>query len=292
MIPVLLGAAAIWGISNFEESERKTNEANRINQEAAKIADSAHNQVKDSHEKMTNTLTQLGKTKKFLMDGNITTIGDIVGKIYKNVKIDRDTKGLRELEEGGITEIGLGELRELGQKSVEIADAAHNINTDDNHGWAALGALGGAALGFGVIAAPALLLYSIMESDKADEALYNAKTQLDKAKVYEERCKNINVLFTAITTRGRQIDNLLGRLNYYFDSAVSQLQQVRRMDGYEYRNYPPEHKAVVFYSWQIAQTVKTIIDTSMINEDLSLNSDIERPLEIGNQTLKLLSDAN
>lgn len=293
MIPVLLaGAAAIWGINNMAEAESKTNQAASINKEAAQIADSAYNGVKNTHGDMTDTLIQLGKTKKSLMDGNITTTVDIIGRIYKNVKINRDTAGLRELEEGGITEFGLGELRELQQYSAELRNSIRQIDTDDNHGWAALGALGGAALGFGFVAAPALILYSIMESDKADEALYTAKTKLDEAKVYQERCKNIQALFNAIATRGKQIDDLLGRLNYYFDSAVSQLQQVRRINGYEYRNYPPEHKAVVFYSWQIAQTIKNIIDTSMINEDVSLNSDMERPFQIGQQTLKLLSSSN
>lgn len=292
MIPVLLGAAAaVWGINNMAEAESKTNEAARINKEAAQIADTAHNRVKNSRDDMSATLTKLGKTKKSLMDGNINSAFGIIGKIYKNVKMNCDTVGLRELEEGGITEIGLAQFRELQETAAAIKDSMKKIDTDDNHGWAALGALGGAALGFGVVAAPVFILYSIMESDKADEALYTAKTKLDEAKVYQERCKNIQTLFNAIATRGRQIDNLLINLNYYFDSAVSQLQQVRRINGYEYRNYPPEHRAVVFYSWQIMQTVKNIIDTSMINEDTSLNSDMERPLQIGQQTLKMLSSA-
>lgn len=293
MIPVLLaGAAAVWGINNMAEAESKTNQAASINKEAAQIADTAYNRVKNSRDDMSATLTQLGKTKQSLMDGNINSTFEIIGKIYKKLKMDRDTAGLRELTEGGITESGLSQIRELQKTAAEIQSSIKQIDTDDNHGWAALGALGGAALGFGVVAAPVFILYSIMESDKADEALYNAKTKLDEAKVYQEKCKNIQALFNAIATRGRQIDDLLGRLNYYFDSAVSQLQQVRRINGYEYRNYPPEHKAVVFYSWQIMQTVKNIIDTSMINEDTSLNSDMERPLQIGQQTLQLLSSAN
>ena len=292
MIPVLLGAAAaVWGINNMAEAESKTNQAASINKEAAQIADTAYNGVKNSHGDMTDTLVKLGKTKKSLMDGNITSAFEIIGKIYKKLKMNRDTAGLRELEEGGITEFGLSQIRKLQQNAVELSTSIKQIDTNDNHGWAALGALGGAALGFGVVAAPVFILYSILESDKADEALYNAKTKLDEAKVYQERCKNIQVLFNAIATRGKQIDNLLGRLNYYFDSAVSQLQQVRRINGYEYRNYPPEHRAVVFYSWQIMQTVKNIIDTSMINEDTSLNSDMERPLQIGQQTLQMLSSA-
>ena len=45
-----------------------------------------------------------------------------------------------------------------------------------------------------------------------------------------------------------------------------------------------------FYNWKIAQTVKIIIDTSIICEDGSLNVEMEQPLEIGTKTLRLLSD--
>lgn len=53
MIPVLLGVAAIWGISNLEEAERKARDAREIDAEAAKIAEDAQAKVKASHEKMT-----------------------------------------------------------------------------------------------------------------------------------------------------------------------------------------------------------------------------------------------
>lgn len=158
MIPVLLaGAAAIWGINNLDEAERKTRQASDINKEAAKISDAAYNRVKNSHGNMTDTLIELGRTKQNLMNGNIQTIADIMSKIYKKVKIDHDTQGLRELQEGGITELGLGEFKAMTQKAVDISKNAKNINTDDNHGWAATGALAATAVGLGVVAV--LLLF-------------------------------------------------------------------------------------------------------------------------------------
>ena len=76
----------------------------------------------------------------------------------------------------------------------------------------------------------------------------------------------------------------------YFNDAISQLQQAYEMNrDKKYSSYPPEANASVFYAWQISQTLKILIDTSMLNEDLTLNVDIEGTLEIGQATLQLLS---
>ena len=122
---------------------------------------------------MTATFTELGRTKEGLLEGNIATLVEVLRIIGKKITIEHDTKGLRELEEGGITKYGLRELQALTQKSIEMTDYANqNINIDDNHGLTVLGAIGTAAAGFGVVAAPVLLLYSFMESDKAEADLY------------------------------------------------------------------------------------------------------------------------
>lgn len=231
MIPLLLLGGGLLAINEMDKAERKTREASQINEEAAKLSETAYNRVKNSQQNMMTTLDNLGKTKEDLLEGSIETFVDILEKIGKKINLDHDTKGLRELEEGGITEAALKELRGLSDKSHEITDVTANqkINLDNNHGWAVLGAMGTAAAGFGVIIAPVLLLYSFMESDKAEAALYKAKTQLDKARLYDEQCKNTEALFGAITTRAKQIDNLLDDLNYgYFNAAISQVQCLQR----------------------------------------------------------------
>ena len=38
MIPILVGAAALWGVSNMADAENKTRQANNINTQAAQIA--------------------------------------------------------------------------------------------------------------------------------------------------------------------------------------------------------------------------------------------------------------
>ena len=291
MLPVLLGAAALWGISNMAEAEENVNKANKINEQAAEIANAANQKVKNAHSSMTSTLNKLGKTKMQLMSGNISEVADIMGKVYKNFKLNKDTKGLKELEDAGFNETLLGEMENLSTKAIELSETSE-FKVNENGGLCAVGALGGAVLGFGMIAAPAMLLYSFMQSDEAEAALYEAKTRLDEAKVYEQRSENICALFKAISTRGNQINNLLNVLNIYFDSAVEQMNEVTRIYKYDFRNYPPEGKALLFYTWQIAKTVKIIVDTSLIQEDWSINPNIDNSINIGKRTLELLSSGD
>ena len=288
MVPLLLGGAALWGLSNMADAESKTDRANSINAQAAQIAENAKRQTERAHGNMTQTLGRLGRTKMDIMSGNINTVASVMGRIYKNFKINGDSQGLRELEASGIDNMFIEEMKALSDQAINIQNT-QEFKSSSVGSFCAVGALGGAVLGLGAIAAPAMLIYSFMKTDEAEAALYEAKTRLDEARYYEERSKNICALFNAIARRGEQINNLLVNLNYYFDSAVFQMRNTAINDSYFWKDYPEEYKVNIFYAWQIAQTVKIIIDTSMIQEDWSINPDINKPIEMGEQTLGLLS---
>ena len=290
MVPLLLGAAAIWGISNVADAEAKASSANRINKEAAELAQTAHGKVNSAHSGMMSVLDDLGDTKRRTSIA-IGLTGDYIERITKKVKRERDTKSIRELEENGIYENILTKMSELSQQVQNFnLSAGKDIDVSENENAVCVfGALGGAALGFGAVAMPAMLLYSFMKSDEAEAAYYEAKTKLDEAKVYQERCNNMCSLFNAITKRGKQIDNLLHGLNKYFIPAAESLSNVFDNYGDDYKHYSPESKMTVFYSFQLAQTVKTVVETSMFQEDGSLSADIDQVLDVGQQTMKFLT---
>ena len=290
MVPLLLGAAAIWGISNVAEAEEKANSANRINKEAAELANTAHNAVTEAHDNMMDVLNDLGNLKQ-RTSHIIGITGDMIEDITKKLRREKDTKSLKELEDAGIYENLLTQMQKLSVQAQNISVANQNeIDTSENTNAACVfGALGGAALGFGAVAMPAMLLYSFVKSDEAKAAYYEAKTRMDEAQVYAERCNNMCSLFNAIEKRGGQIEYLLKGLNKYFLPAAEALENVQNTYGNEYRSYTPEAKMTVFYSFQLAQTVKTVVETPMFNEDWSMNPDVDKTLDKGHDTLRLLA---
>lgn len=289
MIPILLGGAALWGMSNLSNAERHIKNANEINAQAAFIANAANHKVRNAHSHMTNILSSLGALKMDIMSDNIDDVVDTMSGIYKNFKLNRDTRGLRELEDNGFSHQVLDEMHTLSNKAIELAHT-EIITSPDSGVFCAIGMFGSTVLGLSAIAAPAMLLYSFMQSDEAEAALYEAKTKLDEARYYEARSENICALFHAISKRGQQIQDLLNSLNNYLTPAVMNMNSIKDIYGYDYRQYSEDAKANVFYMWQIAQTVKSIIDTSIIQEDWSINPDLEEPIEIGQQTIALLND--
>ena len=289
MVPLLLGAAAIWGISNVAEAESNANAANKMNKEASELAQRAYNKVNTSHERMMNVLDDLGDNK-MRTSVAIGMAGEFIEDITKVLKQNRDTKSLRELDEAGINENLLSQMHTLSQQAQQHGtnDIKQMDVSENENAVCVFGALGGAALGFGVVAIPAMFIYSFMKSDEAEAAYYEAKTRVDEAKVYAERCNNMSTLFNAIATRGQQIDDLLHRLNEYFVPAVEALSQTMDNFGNNYALYNTEAKMTVHYSFQLAQTVKTIVETSMFQEDGTINPDMDMTLEIGEQTMALL----
>lgn len=291
MIPLLLGgAAAIWGISNIADAESNAKAANRINKEAAELANNANKRVTDAHDYMMYTLDTLGDLKR-TTSKEIGNVGDIIEDITKRIKMERNTKALKELESNGIYENLLMQMSTLSRQAEEFeTEAREQFDVSENeNATCVFGALGAAAFGFGMVAMPAMLLYSFMKSDEAEAAYYSAKTRMDEAKIYAERCNNMTSLFEAMTKRGRQIGSLLSGLNEYFSPSTKALNAVYRNYGDDYKTYPPESKMTVFYSFQLAQTIKTIVETSMFQEDGTFNTDMDKTLDKGHQTLIFLN---
>lgn len=290
MVPVLVGAAAIWGLSNMAEAESNVATANAINKEAADMAQNAYENVSQRHAEMMDSLERLGETKKRTSIA-IGFAGDYIQDITKKIKLDNDLESMRELEDAGIQEDVLEKMHILSQQVKELSmdnDKQSSMSGDDNS-TCVLGALGGAALGFGVVAMPAMLLYSFIKSDEAESAYHKAKTRMDEARVFNERCNNMCALFKAITTRGEQIEDLIQKLNKYFVPSVEQLSNIVGTYGNDYKNYTPESKMAVFYSFQLAQTVKAIVETSMVQEDWSISPVLDDTVEMGEKTVLLLS---
>ena len=82
MIPLLI-LGGIIAIDEMDKAEKKTREASQINEEAAKLSETAYNRVKNSQQNMMTTLDNLGKTKEDLLEGSIETFVDILGDVGK-----------------------------------------------------------------------------------------------------------------------------------------------------------------------------------------------------------------
>ena len=287
MVPVLAG------LGNIDEANTKIRDANSINAQAAQLANSAKNLVENATNEMNNSLGRLGRTETTIMDGNIKNFVDMFKKIYDEFEYKKNYSGLQKLEQMGFKKKVIQELQQLSNKFVELS-STQKFKQIEGNSFGAIGLLGAGALvgGLGVIAAPAALLYSLMKSDEAEAALYEAKTRMDEARLYEQKCKNLSVLFGAINARGKMINNLLTDLNDYLSPAVSNMNEIISRCGLELDEYPEPEYLQVYLAYQITNTIKILIETPLVQNDWSINPMLDGSLEKAEESIAFLKGVN
>ena len=290
MVPLIaVGAAALWGASKVSDAKDNLRRANDINSQAAAIANDSKAEVDRAHGNMKKFLDIVGETKMDLMSGIYDDFACTAGKIHRKFKVNHDTAGLRELEEFGFNEKILNEMQTLSNEAKRLISTPE-FDSADGGSYAAIGLLGAGVLGLGgsLIAGPAMAIYGMMKSDEAEAALYEASSKLDEARLYQERCKNMCVLFSAIGARGRQINNLLIDLNKYFEPAVDNMNNIAYRRNYNFTGASIQEKMPIYYTFQIANTIKNIIDTAIIQDDWSINPMLDTPIIKAQENIKLL----
>lgn len=293
MIPALIAFAAGYMIGDSVVSMSKASAysdyAKELDTEAVALVDKVNDRVNSTKKDMLVALDTLGKTKIALMSGNIMKIAEAMTKVHNNFKLNNDTEGLRELRAKGFRQSVLSEVTEYSNKALALINAESKCSRTSEIEAYGTGLVGGAVIALGYItASPFLFLYARSKVEDAEAAIYEAATKLEQAQVYVEKMENVRELFKAIDSRARQLNHILIGLNRHLDPAVAEVSLTQKTFGNNLRNYPLAERHNLFFAWQLTQTIKIIIDTSMIKEDWSLNPDMDRPLSNGQTVLALL----
>ena len=292
MVPLALaGLAALWGINSDANTAIK--KANAINTQAAQLADSAKNLVEHALNEMNTSLDTLGRTETAIVGGNIKNFVDMFKRIYDEFEYKKNYSGLQKLEQMGFKKKVIQEMQQLSNTFVELS-ATQKIKQLKGNSFGAIGLLGAGALigGFGMFVAPAAILFTFMNSNEAKAALYEAKSRMDEARLYEQRCKNLSVLFSAINARSRMINNLLKDLNAYLSPAVSNMSEIISRCGLELDEYPDPEYLQVYLTYQITNTIKILIETPLVQNDWSINPLLDSSLEKANENIAFLKSAS
>lgn len=216
----------------------------------------------------------------------------------------------RQIAVNGIAAIGSGALLAYGTYSVvmsglggmlvtattgtALASLSGAAATNATLAWLGGGALSVGGLGMaggmmvlgGLVAGPALAIGGSIFASQAKAALNNAYSNFDKARAFRAQAKNIGVALKGICVRAEQLTELLNRLDYYFAPTVSVMRNIITTAGTNWQNYSISEKKEIYKSVQLAQTIKIILDASLLKEDGTLNDMTENVLNKGNRYLQ------
>lgn len=301
---VIAVLGGLYGVDKVITADEKMTSAKRINREAQDIADKVTKRCDEARNSTNDTLVKLGRTKLSIIAGSIH---DFVENFSRIRNIDReDNTGLenlrnfkndfRELEKasfnatelmsGGVGSITAGALTAAGaygavgalatgSTGTAISALSGAAATNATLAWLGGGAIaaggGGMAMGTmvlgGLVAAPALIVMGLFMGAKADEALSKAESQRDEANKYAQDVKNACTVMEAISARAEQIKSLLEDMNDIFRPLVNRMTAIIDKRGTDWRNYSQGEKDLIGNTWQIAATIKRVIDTSLMKEN-------------------------
>lgn len=151
-------------------------------------------------------------------------------------------------------------------------------------GAGGLGMAGGTMILGGLVAGPALAILGGVMGAKAEKKLNDAKSNRELALAFESDSQIIITKLIGITDLTSVGMEALSSLRTALRRSVKKLEKVIKVNGVDYSNYSDSDKELVFKTVMLAQLVKALIDTAILDEEGSLiEASKQKFVEIENQ---------
>ena len=145
---------------------------------------------------------------------------------------------------------------------------------------------GGTAVLGGLVAGPALAVLGIVVGAKASANLDKAYSNLTKAKEFKEEMDVAASLCIGIRKRTAMFHRFLISLNAVFEPLVYEMTEIISQKGSDFREYSEDEKRIVAEAMAMAGAIKSILDTSILNEEGNLTKESEKIIEMTRERLE------
>lgn len=303
---VLLGGV---GIKKGVDAKDDFDTAKRLNSKAKNLFDSAKGRLEKERSQTQSTMERLGKRKFSVYKEQIIPFVDVFSQIknldFKNKELienglsDFNEDELKDLKSnalkmkdvvgGGVASLGAGGLAGMaaygGVGYVGAASTGAAISglsgaaaTNATLAWLGGGSLatggmgmaGGAAVLGGIVAGPVLAIGGMMMASKAEEAKHDAYSNVEKAELAAEEMKTAVVATRGIKTRFVEVNELLRELEVIFKPQLEKLVNLISKQK-NYAKYTEQQKNDVYLIFQLAVTIKNILEAPILTKKGELN---------------------
>lgn len=194
---------------------------------------------------------------------------------------------------------GLGGFLVTATTGTALTSLAGVAATNATLAWLGGGALAAGGFGMaggmvvlgGIVAGPALAIGGSIFASQAKAALNDSYSNYDKAKAFKSQARNIGIALKAICIRANQLTELLKQLDKYFVNQVESMKRTISMKGINWEDYSKNEQVDIYKCVQLAQSIKTILDTSLLKQDGQLDEITNKVLEDGNRYLQMFAQA-
>lgn len=132
------------------------------------------------------------------------------------------------------------------------------------------GMAGGMMVLGGIVAGPALAIFGHVLGNKGEEALNNAKNNMEQAKTIRAQAELMSGKLSAIKEVASLANTTLSKVSSQLRCSVRELKQCINSEGIDFYSYSDESKNTVFRSVKFAQLIKAMIDTPILDQEGNL----------------------
>lgn len=306
------------GIGKTIKAGVDVNSAKKINKNAAEIAEIATEEINNQRKACGDSLHLLGEEKLFILDHSISEFLDTFSKIKnvdfresagleELQKLHIDQQDFVELKAmvnfavsltgGAVAGTAGGALVAFGAYGAAQALACASTGTAiaTLSGAAAtnatlaffgggslaaggIGMAGGSVVLGGLVAGPALMVMGLVAGHAAKKGLDKARTNKAEALQIAAQLHTASLQCETIRRRTYMFYNLLARLDSYFLPLIYKLEDIFSREGEDYRNYTSESKQTIASCASIAVSIKSVLDTPILNDEGLLTKESEETL--------------
>ncbi|SDW42177.1 hypothetical protein SAMN05421781_1360 [Marinococcus luteus] len=209
-----------------------------------------------------------------------------------------------KLAKGGAASIGAGAAAAYGAYSGAMALGTASTGTaigglsgvaaqNATLAWLGGGALSAGGYGMaggmvvlgGLVAGPAMAVGGFFLQANSKKKLNEAYERQEEAKVYVEQLDSAVVVLSSIQQRSTQLITLLLETDRLFKKGIANMEYIIERSGTDWSSFEQEEKRTIHRVFLIAQLIKGIIDTPLLDEDGEITEKSKEVLENGNIAL-------
>lgn len=297
MIPLLV-AGALVGLGAHACASVDNDEAREKNTRANEIIDDSNRIAREAKTLCQGSIDTLAKEKTMVLQGNmrrfVRSFSQIkpvnfsdTGDLFEIAKFNKNELTTMQTMVNSVQKVTANDVVGGVSGTVLAVGAADMIAGGTILGGAGIsveGLAGGAALG--AVAAPIFAITGIFSASEASANLEKAKSNLSKARAYQDECETYSYLAHAVSERCDMFYETLDNLNTaWFTDAVNQLEMLvnsKKTLGNFFRNltgkkiFSRQEMQSVASVAALAKMVKTIIDTNILDNEGQVTDESER----------------
>ncbi|MCA6952113.1 MULTISPECIES: hypothetical protein [Pectobacterium] len=310
IIGAVAAAAGLYGIAKGVSGAKDHSDASDINDSAKSMVDNTNQRIDEKRQSTNKHIEDYGQRKLRAFNGVISDFIEtysrlknvnLVGskELEKLNAGDFSTTTLEGLQQNYqmLKDAGLGLGAGMGSGAA-LAFGAYNgtmllatastgtaisslsgvAATNATLAWLGGGSLAAGGYGMaggmmvlgGIVAGPALAIFGHILGNKGEEALNNARSNMEQAQTICDEGTLMVEKLQAIEKITILANKTFSLISGHLRGAVHDMKDIIETQGEDFKSFSQENKEAVFLSVKFAQLLKAMVDTPLLDQDGNL----------------------